>query len=135
MTMTPDQEARVRDFMLTAISEAKAGHYNRAMELIGDAMSALAALDGEAPQEEWTACRYVINGFTRCWSIRDAVTKDAIAGALTEANARRVARLPKLERAAREVQRQSFRSERGDWQVSHSAFTALSTAINDEPKP
>ena len=138
MTMTPEQKDRVRAILANMQADiATAGHIPNLAGRIG---FALAALDGEAPQEEWTA--EIINAPGNKWVVRRSDGDMVFIYWMDEALAKRVAALPKLERAAREAEQ---------WLMNHGCLNAyvnsrqfaeqnriaadLRAALNGEPKP
>ena len=128
---TPDVQKRLQDIAKRARTRRVGGFIvdkiDDVLDLLADLAEAiaeqpaLAALDGER-EEEWRAVTQLGDE----WRVQDDNTAQFIAHGLTRAHARRIARLPRLERAAREV----LRSADADADVNGNAkvlFTRLIT--------
>lgn len=149
MTMTPEQEARVRELLSDAASILSANEQFVVPVVFNDVggriADALAALDGEGELEEWEAIVEAAAGHpTKPWSVVSMPGRHYVAEYLDEAAARRIGSLPKLERAAREVVAQWFGNcgdvyrsfdRHSDYSRYTEALRDLRAALNDEATP
>jgi len=144
MTMTPEQ-ALLREIVDLERSASECdNYYSKFKALMRRAEAALAVLDGEG-EEEWTAYRRERGMLTPGpdWAVRDSSGR-VICSMLDEPTVRRVARLPKLERAARRVDAADrYLIAAGDG-MPHpqsgkgeliAAINDLRAALNDEGTP